>query len=52
MQDSKSLFTSQKSKSSVQCNFADHIVAFGGGSEWLSDISTCFSAKIAPAVPR
>lgn len=39
----------------MQCNFSDHIVAFGSASEWLSDISTAAplcSAKIAPAVSR
>lgn len=50
----KSLFfLVQSSKLSMQCNFSDHIVAFGRDSEWLSDISTAAllcSAKIAPAV--
>ena len=46
-------FLVQSSKLSMQCNFSDHIVAFGSDSEWLSDISTAAllcSAKIAPAV--
>lgn len=33
-------FLVQRSKLSMQCNFSDHIVAFGSDSEWLSDIFT------------
>lgn len=33
-------FLVQRSKLSMQCNFSDHIVAFGSGTEWLSDIFT------------